>query len=206
MTRSEFEDIECLSELIDFCYEVGCDLLDNIESDISDAIEEDLTEAVRHLSWHQIRDKLNNIDTDYLCYFIRSDDEWLTYYDAEEEFDYYKDIVNDWCEDNDVFEREEGEDDEEHGGDEDDEPAEPEPEIPSEVLDTTGLFEAIDTSVIDVSALMEKSRKAAEEAAELNSRLIRQAREAEAARIAAAEALDDATAKDLIGCLDELFV
>ena len=196
MTRDDFEEISYLGELLDFCYEVDCDILDNIGTDISDRIEEQISEAVRHLSWRTIRDRLNDINADYLEYFIEGDD-WLEFYDAEENFDDYKDQVREWCEDNEVFDPEDEEEEPDDGSyDNDGSTAEP-----SEVFDTTGLFEMIDTSIVDVSALMEKSRLEAAAAEEANARAVKEMLEAAEIERAAASARDAATAEIIISGL-----
>lgn len=201
MTREEFDnDITYLSELIGFCYEVDCDVLEGIRTDLSDAVEEDLAEAVQRLDWRTIRDRLNDIDG-YLDYFTCGDD-WLTYYNAEDEFEYYKGEVRDWCLDNDAFDAEE---------EEEEEPEEPEygrgmdrpyDTEPQEPMDIAGFFDMIDSGIVDVSDILEKRRIEEEESRKEHELRVNQRR---AQRQAAVEATRAADTQAAAGIMDFFF-
>lgn len=102
MTRQEFiEGVTTWGELLDFCYDNDSDICEDIVSSdtMDDEIEIDLREEVGNRSWHDIRDLLCAIDTDY-DFFRR--DGVFDYYplDNHGDFDEYKDTVLEWMDDN----------------------------------------------------------------------------------------------------------
>ena len=72
MTRNEFiNDIDTWWDLIDFCREEDCDVCEDVisDDDLSDYIEEDIENAAHDgMSWQEIRDRLNDLDTSYDYY------------------------------------------------------------------------------------------------------------------------------------------
>ena len=135
MTREEFEEIEDFSELLDFCNNYDCDIYNEIYDDDSyhDFIDEDIRDMVRWYSWEQIRNYLDELPYGY-DYYRRTDDGWQGI-DENSDFDYMKDEVRDWAEEEEIFDEE----DEQEDGQENDEPCsevseceeeEPEPDEP----------------------------------------------------------------------------
>lgn len=116
MTRQDFIDgITTWAELLDFCYNEECDICEDIVSNdtMCEEIDDDLREATRYHSWQNVRDLLNDIDTDYDYYRRESSLEYIPMDD--DDFDTYKDDVIEWMDNNGYWE-----DDEED--EEDDEP------------------------------------------------------------------------------------
>ena len=140
MTRQDFIDgITTWGELLDFCYNEECDICDEIVSNdtMCEEIDDDLVEVARDRSWQDVRDLLNDIDTDY-DYYRR--DGGLTYIPMDDsDFDDYKGDVLDWMDNGGYWDDEEDEEDEEYyDGDgpfdfiPDEEDEEDEPELPME--------------------------------------------------------------------------
>lgn len=136
MTREEFEGIENLSELLDFCRNYDCDIYDEIFDDdgYHDCIDEEINNMVQHDSWEQIRDYLDELPYGYDYYRQTEFDGWEGI-DEYSDFDNIKNEVRDWAEEEEIFDEE----DEQEDGQENDEPCsevaeceeeEPEPDEP----------------------------------------------------------------------------
>ena len=108
MTREWFEDnINNFDELIQFCYDNECDILDGLhpESDIDEYICDDIRGESRRSYWTDIRDELNRIYEeqygDYFFYRGTFDYVWIS---SDYDFEDYKARVIEWAEDVDFFE------------------------------------------------------------------------------------------------------
>lgn len=113
MTRSEFiNDIASWSELLEFCSEEGCDLLDDIfdEESMDSEINEFLSDCARDYDWYNLRDYLKEIPTGYDYYQQNGAFEWVVL--TDDDFNDYKDDVLRWAENYEVFEDEDEEGDE----------------------------------------------------------------------------------------------
>lgn len=124
MTRSEFiDDITSWSELLEFCSEESCDLLDDIfdEESMDSEINEFLGDYARDYDWYNLRDYLKEIPTGYDYYQQNGAFDWVGL--TDDDLDNYKNDVLRWAEDYDVFE---DEDDEGDDGIDNEEPEEPE--------------------------------------------------------------------------------
>lgn len=117
MTRNEFiEEICSWDDLINFCYDNGCDHCDDVfdEEARDELLNERLQDKAKRVDcWQDLLDWLKDISTGFDCY--READ----YFDFppldEDDFNDYKDDVLDWADDNDIW-------DEEEEADEDEEP------------------------------------------------------------------------------------
>ena len=117
MTRKWFEDnINNLEDLIDFCANNGCDVMDDChhEDAFDSFVCDDIRSATRNEYWTGIRSELNRIYDeqcgDYFFYNGQFDYTWISSdYDLEE----YKSRVIEWAEYEDFFELEFEEDDDE---------------------------------------------------------------------------------------------
>ena len=136
MTREEFEGIENLSELLDFCNNYDCDIYNEIfdDDDYHDCIDEEINDMVQRDSWEQIRDYLDELPYGYDYYRQTEFDGWEGI-DEYSDFDNIKNEVRDWAEEEEIFDEE----DEQEDGQENDEPCsevsefeeeEPEPDEP----------------------------------------------------------------------------
>ena len=68
MTRQEFiDDITHISDLVDFCYSVDCDVCEGVYDDEGrdDYLNEQVSEWSRNDAWYELRDALDNIPTGY---------------------------------------------------------------------------------------------------------------------------------------------
>lgn len=115
MTREEFEEIEDFSELFDFCSNYDCDIYNEIydEDSYRDCIDEDIRYMVRTDPWETIRDYLDNLPETNYDYYRRTDNGWEGI-DEDSDFDYIKDEVRDWAEEEEIFDEEEEEDGQEN--------------------------------------------------------------------------------------------
>lgn len=115
MTRQDFIDgVTTWGELLDFCYNEDCDICEDIVDNdtMSEEIDEELYEVARERSWRDVRDLLNEINTDY-DYYRR--DGGLSYIPLDDsDFDDYKDDVIEWMDNNGYWE--DDEEDEEYDG------------------------------------------------------------------------------------------
>lgn len=111
MTRQEFDEtIWNFSDLKQFCYECGCDIMDDvIEScDLDNFVEDDIRDALQHRYWYEILNDLNDISTNGELY-VRNGQLDYSVLD-ETDFNRYLDDVLDWAKCNDVFDPDEGDD------------------------------------------------------------------------------------------------
>lgn len=123
MTRNEFlEDVTTFGELKGFCFDVDCDLLDDVHDDGTrdDYINECLIDWAREDSWQDLWSRLDAIPTGYDWYCDAGYGEWYGLDDSD--FDSYRNDVLGWADDNDVW------DEDEEEADESDENFENEPE------------------------------------------------------------------------------
>lgn len=111
MTRSEFlNDVNWFGDLIDFCYEVGCNYCENIidYDELDEEIDDYLSENVREKSWKSIKEDLDCIPEGYDYYLRR----YTMEYEGLTESDFldYKDDVLDWADSYERFDEEDIED------------------------------------------------------------------------------------------------
>lgn len=112
MTRAEFiDEVQCWSELIDFCYDSECDYCSDVYDD--DAKDEYFNEELVSLAenadgWRDLYRQLDDIPTGY-DYYIRNDyDEWRGADDGD--FDSYKEDILEWGDNCDIWDEEEEDD------------------------------------------------------------------------------------------------
>lgn len=113
MTRQDFIDgVTEWYELLDFCYNEECDICEDIVSydGMCEEVDEELAEAVREHSWREVRDMLNDIETNY-DYYRRGG--LLSYCPVNDNSDFedYKSDVIEWMDNGGYWEDEEDEDD-----------------------------------------------------------------------------------------------
>ena len=99
MTRQEFiDDVQYWSELIDFCYEEGCYVCEDVytSDQRDDRIDEDVSEMMRHNSWRAILDTLQTYDNQsgYEYYSLDGYGDWIGLDD--DDLASYKDDVLEW--------------------------------------------------------------------------------------------------------------
>lgn len=108
MTREEFvENVTCWYELIDFCYDYGCDYCEAIYDDEQkdDYFDEELVEMARNASsWQELQEDLSDIPTDYDFYIRDNYGEWRGADD--DDFDNYKEDVLSWGDDREIWDEE----------------------------------------------------------------------------------------------------
>ena len=124
MTREEFNnDINTVWELRDFCWDVSCEIGDEIyDADGRDDYIHECQLCDYNDSWQNLLRFLQDIPTGYDWYYVDDYGAWFGFDDGDPEFDEFKDRIRDWCDDNGVFDEE----DEDEEDDEDGETAEPE--------------------------------------------------------------------------------
>ena len=129
MTRDYFvNEVTTWGELQEFCADEGCYACDDIIycDSLDEYITEDITDAIRHDTWTEIRDALNEINSGYEYYVCRGS---LNYEGIDDDFDYYKEEVLEWADNRDVWDEPEEEPDEVfHEADEDCNEPEPQDE------------------------------------------------------------------------------
>ena len=130
MTREEFqENVNSWYDLREFCNEYGCEGCSDIYSqgEMDEEIDNSIVDMAREATdWRDLLSKLEDIPTEDE-YYIKNGYGDFTEVD-EEDFDYHKDDVFDWAENEGVFDEEDEEDEEPEEGSEEDieEPEEPE--------------------------------------------------------------------------------
>lgn len=123
MTKTYFRDyIDEFDDLVRFCNEVGCPVCEDLTDNLNEAVDDDFPTAHSRWYWKDIRDKLNDIDSGWDWY--RHEDT-LEFIPVDDEFDAYKADVEEWCEENDVFDPEDDEEEEEEEEEEEAYPDEP---------------------------------------------------------------------------------
>lgn len=110
MTRQDFRDnMWGWWELYDFCQENGCPYLDGMmdATGRDEDIEYDLGEAIKNESWQEIRDWLSSLDDSSNAeYWLKYDDgDWRALNDWN--FGDYKNDVEEWMDDNCIWDDEE---------------------------------------------------------------------------------------------------
>lgn len=113
MTRQEFiDDVQYWSELIDFCYEEGCYVCEDVytSDQRDDRIDEDVSEMMRHNSWRTILDTLQTYDdqSGYEYYSLDGYGDWIGLDD--DDLASYKDDVLEWMDNNGRWDDENDED------------------------------------------------------------------------------------------------
>lgn len=130
MTRQEFIDnVTCMSDLIEFCADVDCDLLCDVydSEGRDDYINQNLLyDWARELDWELVRNILDDIPTGYDYYYY--DGDWTGISDFQD----WKQQVLEWCDECDVF----SDDEEELEDDNDGSPVDEEPEEQVELAST----------------------------------------------------------------------
>lgn len=130
MTREEFQDnVNSWYDLREFCNEYGCEVCSDIYSqdEMDEEIDNSIVDMAREATdWRDLLSKLEDIPTEDE-YYIKNGYGDFTEVD-EEDFDYHKDDVFDWVENEGVFDEEDEEDEEPEEESEEDieEPEEPE--------------------------------------------------------------------------------
>ena len=119
MTRQEFiDDVQYWSELIDFCYEEGCYVCEDVytSDQRDDRIDEDVSEMMRNNSWRTILDTLQTYDdqSGYEYYSLDGYGDWIGLDD--DDLASYKDDVLEWMDNNGRW----GDENDEDENDEDD--------------------------------------------------------------------------------------
>lgn len=130
MTREEFqENVNSWYDLREFCNEYDCEVCSDIYSqdEMDEEIDNSIVDMAREATdWRDLLSKLEDIPTEDE-YYIKNGYGDFTEVD-EEDFDYHKDDVFDWAENEGVFDEEDEEDEEPEEESEEDieEPEEPE--------------------------------------------------------------------------------
>lgn len=111
MTRNQFiEEVNCWSELRDFCYDYECSYCDDVYDDDQkdDYFNSELVEYARNAGdWRNMLGYLQDIPTGY-DYYIKDDyDDWREADD--DDFSTYKDDILEWGDNNEVWDEEEEE-------------------------------------------------------------------------------------------------
>lgn len=170
MTRGYF--VDCVTEwgeLLELCRDYDCNVCEDIIDDdtLDEYLESDITDAVRSgMSWRDIRDYLDDVDTDYSYYRVDGsfDYEGMTGSD----FDEYKDAVLEWMDNGGYWEEEddEVEDDEEDDDyfserdfspSEDEEPSES--EVEEEDFSVSDLINMCGAELTTIQKIAEQRRK-----------------------------------------------
>ena len=105
MTREEFqENVNSWYDLREFCNEYGCEVCSDIYSqdEMDEEIDNSIVDMAREATdWRDLLSKLEDIPTEDE-YYIKNGYGDFTEVD-EEDFDYHKDDVFDWAENEGVF-------------------------------------------------------------------------------------------------------
>lgn len=146
MTREEFiNDITCMSDLMEFCWNEDCDELEYVisEADRDERIVDDAYDMLRYDSWLSVYDMLGYA-ADRNGYEWYYSDGSAGYADpiGDNEFEDYKNQVLDWAVENDVFDEEEEPEpyEPEFAQPFDEEPVEQEPEVEPEDCSVMDMF------------------------------------------------------------------
>ena len=112
MIRSEFLEIDCWSDLKEFCYDYDCDILCDIyeSDDLDSMVCDDIRSSTSNMYWNEIRDALHGIpDLDDGQYF-RCDGVFdYESLDDESDFEHYKNKVLEWGDENEIWDEEDDE-------------------------------------------------------------------------------------------------
>lgn len=111
MTRQEFvENIECWGELINFCYDNGCDYCEDVcdQDEMDSYIDDCIVEMARNADgWKDLYNQLDNIPEGYYYYIHDNDGGWNGADD--DDFESYKSDVLDWGDDSGIWDEEDEE-------------------------------------------------------------------------------------------------
>ena len=106
MTRQQFiDEVNYFDDLKDFCYDVGCDLLDRVTTDDGrdDWISDEVDYYRRYEGWRGLADFLCNLSQDRYDWWEQDDDnDWYGLNEGSD-FDRYKSDVLEWCDEEGVF-------------------------------------------------------------------------------------------------------
>lgn len=168
MTREEFEQIDNISDLLEFCDEYDCYVYDEIYSQDSydDCVDDRIRDMVRRDHWTEVRDYLDGLPCDFDYYRKEEyEDEWVGLYE-DDDFDDLKDEVRNWAEEETIFDDDDDATDEEREECEPTEPEEEEEEVePDEPFTLSELVSVCKSSVQKIEDSKSKSEpdKASEE-------------------------------------------
>lgn len=114
MTRNQFiEEVNCWSELIDFCYDYDCSYCEDVYNEDSkdEYFDSELVEYARNAqNWRDMLEYLQDIPTGSEYYIRDNYDDW---HEADDDdFDNYKNDVLEWGDNSEVWDEED--DDEEY--------------------------------------------------------------------------------------------
>lgn len=108
MTRNEFiEDVNCWSDLIDFCCDYGCDYCSDVYDDEQkdDYFDEILIEMAENASsWQELRESLNDIPTGYDYYIQDAYGDWSGADGGD--FDEHKEDILYWADNCEIWDEE----------------------------------------------------------------------------------------------------
>ena len=111
MTRQEFIDsINYWGELIEFCYDNGCDYCDDLydEDQWNRCVEDDAYEIIRNGSWRDVLSTLQDYENLSGYEFYRRDEYGERYGLDNNDFDQYKNDILAWADDNGIWGDDEG--------------------------------------------------------------------------------------------------
>lgn len=115
MTRNYFLDyVTDWSELIELCQDYNCDICEDIIDDdtLDEYVDSDISN--RDCGWRSLRDYLPDIPTGYDYYRCDGSFDYVGLDDGD--FEDYKSRVLDWMDEDDLWDAEEGEEDEDEEG------------------------------------------------------------------------------------------
>lgn len=112
MTRQEFIDnVLCWSELLDFCYEEGCSVCEDVYSyeERDERIDEIVLDLIQTENWKTVLDVLQSYEeySGFDYYRLAGDEAWVGLDDND--FDVYKNEVLEYMNYNDLWEEDEDE-------------------------------------------------------------------------------------------------
>lgn len=169
MTRNEFlEDVNEWSDLIDFAYDIECDICDDIVQgeDLSSRIAEDFSDYSHEYDWTDIRRWINDIQDGHDYYSREGSFEYSVL--DEDDFERYKSDVVNYADRFDCWDEEDEEYDDEYSDDEEDEDEidDEEFEVPDEEFSVSDLFGFCTKKLAEVAQEEEAERIAEDKAFE----------------------------------------
>ncbi|MCD8376446.1 MAG: hypothetical protein LUD69_05835 [Oscillospiraceae bacterium] len=120
MTRDEFCEIDTWYELLEFCDEVDYDHNDVfIWDELCNWVDGEIRDRIQQVEWTEVRDFLDGLPQEdaYTVYIQDDDYDFCGSDDDDRYFREYKDLVEDWCDGEDLFDDEEEDEDDEWDGD-----------------------------------------------------------------------------------------
>lgn len=116
MTRRELEEMNTFRELIDAANELDCpEFVEDLyfEDDFNSIVEERASDILSYENWRACRDFFNDLPSDgYDIYYDDGYGEWRGYDNDDYFLDEIKDSIIEYAEENDLFEREEEQEEE----------------------------------------------------------------------------------------------